>query len=56
MIVISDACTIKSQMIVNDASWIVIDDSRVMLQIVLSLTDNSVGIICDGNMYIVKGC
>ncbi len=31
----------------NDASRIVIDDSRVMLQIVASLTDNSRGVIND---------
>ncbi len=36
-------------MIVNDASWIVIDDSRVMIQIEMSLTDNSGGIIYSGN-------
>jgi hypothetical protein len=39
---------------VNDASRIVIDDSRMMLQIVASLTDNSRGIIYNGNMLIVQ--
>ncbi len=39
---------------VNDASRIVIDDSRMMLQIVASLTDNSKGIIYNGNMLIVQ--
>ena len=37
----------------NDASRIVIDDCRAMLQIVASLTDDSVGIIYDCNMFIV---
>ncbi len=37
-------------MSVNDASRIVIDDFRVMLQIVASLTDNSRGIIYDNNI------
>jgi hypothetical protein len=41
-------------MSVNDASRIVIDDSRVMLQIVASLTDNSRGIIYDHNMLTVQ--
>ncbi len=38
----------------NDASGIVIDDSRVMLQIVVSLTDDSRGIIYNKNMVIVQ--
>ncbi len=33
---------------------IVIDDSRVTLQIVASLTDNSTGIIYDRNVFIVQ--
>jgi hypothetical protein len=37
----------------NDAYSIIIDDSRVMLQIVASLTDDSRGIIY-ANMFIVK--
>jgi hypothetical protein len=37
-------------MSVKDASMIVIDDFRVMLQIVASLTDNSRGIIYDPNI------
>jgi hypothetical protein len=41
-------------MSVNDASRIVIDDSRVMLQIVASLTDNSRGIIYYCYMFIVQ--
>jgi hypothetical protein len=39
-----------SQMSINDASIIVIDDFRVMLQIVASLTDNSRGIVYDPNI------
>ena len=41
-------------MSVNDASWIVIDDSRVMLQIVASLTDDSRGMIYERKMFIVQ--
>ncbi len=51
MIVISDACTIN---IINDASRIIIDDSRVMLQTVVSHTDKSRGIIYNRNMFIVQ--
>jgi hypothetical protein len=40
-------------MSVNDTSRIVIDNSRVTLQIVASLTDNSAGIIYNCNMSIV---
>jgi hypothetical protein len=40
-------------MSVNDASRIIIDDSRVMPQIVASLTDDSRGIIYDSNIFIV---
>jgi len=36
-------------MSINDASRIIIDDSRVMHQIVASLTDDSRGIIYDRN-------
>jgi hypothetical protein len=39
-------------MSVNDASRIVIDDSRAMLQIVASLTDDSGGVIYDCNVFI----
>ncbi len=39
---------------VNDASRIVIDDSRVTLQIVASLTDDSRGIIYDRNVFMVQ--
>ncbi len=38
----------------NDASKIRIDDSRVMVQIAASLTDNSRGIIYNCNMFIVQ--
>ena len=41
-------------MSVNDASKIPIDDSRVTLQIVVSLTDDSVGVIYYRNMFIVQ--
>ncbi len=41
-------------MSVNDASRIVIDNSRVTLQIVSSLTDDSGGIIYCCNMFIVQ--
>ncbi len=41
-------------MSVNDASNIVIDDSRVTLQIVASLTDNSRGVIYYCNVFIVQ--
>ncbi len=40
-----------SQMSVNNDSMIVIDNSRVTLQIVASLTDNSKGIIYNYNMF-----
>jgi hypothetical protein len=39
---------------VNYASTIVIDDSRVTLQIVASLTDNSRGSIEGGSRFIVQ--
>ncbi len=41
-------------MSVNDASRIISDDSKVMLQIVVSLTDDSRGIIYNCNMFIVQ--
>jgi hypothetical protein len=41
-------------MSVNDTSRIVIDNTRVMHQIVASLTDDSRGIIYDCNMFIVQ--
>jgi hypothetical protein len=40
-------------MSVNDTSRIIIDDSRVMLQIVASLTDDSRGVIYNHNMFLV---
>ncbi len=39
---------------VNDASRIVIEGSRVMLQIVASLTDDSRGIVYNNIMFIVQ--
>ncbi len=41
-------------MSVNDASMIVIDDYRVTLQIVASLTDDSADLIYDRKMFIVQ--
>ncbi len=41
-------------MSVNDASKIVIDAFRVMLQVVVSLTDDSRGVIYGHNMFIVQ--
>jgi hypothetical protein len=41
-------------MSVNDVSRIIIDDSRVLLLIVVSLTDDSKGTIYDCNMFIVQ--
>jgi hypothetical protein len=41
-------------MSVNDVCRITIDNSRVMLLIVVSLIDDSRGIICDCNMFIVQ--
>ncbi len=41
-------------MCVHDASRIAIDGSRVTLQIVASLTDDSRGVIYDGKMFIVQ--
>jgi len=41
-------------MSVNDTPRIIIDNSRVMLQIMVSLTDNSRGIIYESNMFIVQ--
>jgi hypothetical protein len=40
-------------MSVNDASMIVVDDYRVTLQIVASLTDDFGGVICN-HMFIVQ--
>jgi hypothetical protein len=54
MIIISDTCSINIIISVDDTSKILIEDSRVMLLIVASLTDNSIGIICDHNMFIVQ--
>jgi hypothetical protein len=38
----------------NDASRIIIDNSRVMIQIVASLTDDSTGNIYDPNIFIAQ--
>jgi hypothetical protein len=38
----------------NDASRIIIDNSRVMIHIVASLTDDYRGNIYDPNMFIVQ--
>ncbi len=43
-----------SYMSANDTSRIVIYDSRVTLQIVVSLTDNSRGIFCYHNIFKVQ--
>jgi len=42
-------------MSVNDTSMSLIEDSRVMLQIVATLTDDSRGVIYNRNMFIVQG-
>ncbi len=41
------ACSISMLQSLNDTSRIMIDDSRVTLQIVASLTNDSRGVICD---------
>ncbi len=41
-------------MSLDDDSMIIIDDSRAMLQIVASLTDDSKGIIHNHDMFIVQ--
>ena len=41
-------------MIVNDAYWIIIDNVRVMLQIVVTVKNNFRGMIYDCNMFIVQ--
>ncbi len=41
-------------MSVNDISRIIIDDSRVMIQIVASLTDYSRGVIYNCIMFIIR--
>ncbi len=45
-------------MSVNDASRIIIGNSRVMIEIVASLSDDSRGVIYDCNLFIVQaiGC
>ncbi len=40
-------------MSVKDTSRVIIDDSRVILNMVASLTDNSKGVIYDSYMFIV---
>jgi hypothetical protein len=51
-IIVSDAFTKNIKNEYNDTSRIVIDDSRVMLRIVASLTGDSRGVIYDHNMII----
>ncbi len=41
-------------MSVNNTSGIIIDNSRVMLQIVASLTDDSRGVIYNGMIFIMQ--
>ncbi len=41
-------------MSINDASRVVTDDSRVIIQIVASLTDESRGVIYKCNMFLVQ--
>ncbi len=41
-------------MSVIDTSRIIMDDSRVTLQIEASLTDDSRGIICESKMFMVQ--
>ncbi len=43
-------------MSINDDSKVVIYDSRVMLQIVPSLTDKSRDVIYNCNMFILQAC
>jgi hypothetical protein len=54
----NDACTINiindTSRSVNDAYRGVMDDSRVTLQIVASLTDDSRGVVYDRKMLIVQ--
>ncbi len=54
MIVISGTCTINIVDELNDGSKIIIDDSRVTLQIVASLTDDSRGVIYDCNIFKIQ--
>ncbi len=45
---------VKSEMRVYDPSRIILDDSRVMLQILASVTDNSRGVIYNRNVFMVQ--
>jgi hypothetical protein len=54
MIVISDAFTINIVDELYNGYKIIIDDSRVTLQIVASLTDDSRGVINDCNIFIIQ--
>jgi len=54
MIVISDACTTNIINECNYTSRIAIEDPRVTLQIVASLTDDTRSIIYDCNMFIAQ--
>ncbi len=58
MTIVSDACYVvyiidDASRRVNEASWIIIDDSRVKLQIVASHTYDSRRFIYHCNMFIV---
>jgi hypothetical protein len=53
MIIISDACTMNS-IYVHDPSRIINYDCTLILQIVVSLVDDSRGITYDRNMFIVQ--
>ncbi len=54
----NDACTVNiihdTSRSVNDASRGVMDDSRVMLQIMASLPDDSRGVVYDCKKFIVQ--
>ncbi len=54
MIITSDVMTKTSNLSVNDTSRIVIDGSKVMLQIVESLTGDSRNVTCDCNVFLVQ--
>jgi hypothetical protein len=54
MIITSDVITKTSNLSVNDTSRIVIDGSKVMLQIVESLTGDSRNVTCDCNVFLVQ--
>ncbi len=51
MIIIRDVCTIN---IIHEASVMIIDDSKVMLQIVAPLSNDYRGVIYSHNVFTVK--